>query len=97
LHDAVRLENLGIPAVAVATTEFMTPARVQAGSLGRPGFDAIYVPHPIPDPTPEQITARADRLAEEIVLTLTRSCSDRKGRKSRQEIKNQKSTIINSH
>ncbi|HEY6967594.1 MAG TPA: hypothetical protein VJA94_00080 [Candidatus Angelobacter sp.] len=73
MHDTVRLENLGIPAVAVATTEFMTPARVQAGALGRPGFDAVYVPHPIQDQTPEQITARADGVAEEIVLRLTRN------------------------
>lgn len=63
---------MGIPAVAVATSEFMTPARVQAGALGRPGFDAVYVPHPIQDQTPEQIAARADAVAEEIVLRLTR-------------------------
>jgi hypothetical protein len=71
LHDTVRLENLGVPAVAVATTEFMTPARVQAGALGRAGFDAIYVPHPIQDQSPEQIAARADATAEEIVRRLT--------------------------
>jgi hypothetical protein len=71
LHDTVRLENLGIPAVAVATTEFITPARVQAGALGRPGFDAVYVPHPIQDQTPDQIAARADAVAEEIVRRLT--------------------------
>jgi hypothetical protein len=73
LHDTVRLENLGVPAVAVATTEFMTPARVQAGALGRAGFDAIYVPHPIQDQSPEQIAARADATAEEIVRRLTGS------------------------
>jgi len=73
LHDTVRLENLGIPAVAVATTEFMTPARVQAGALGRAGFEAIYVPHPIQDQSPEQIAALADATAEEIVRRLTAS------------------------
>jgi hypothetical protein len=71
LHDTIRLENSGIPAVAVATTEFMTPARVQAGALGRPGFDAIYVPHPIQDQTAEEIAARADAVAAEIVRRLT--------------------------
>ena len=59
--------------MAVATTEFMTPARVQAGALGRAGFDAIYVPHPIQDQSPEQIAARADATAEEIVRRLTGS------------------------
>lgn len=57
--------------MAVATTEFITPARVQAGALGRPGFDAVYVPHPIQDQTPDQIAARADAVAEEIVRRLT--------------------------
>jgi len=71
LHDTIRLENLGIPAVAVATTEFITPARAQASALGRPGFDAVYVPHPIQDQTPEQIAARADAVVEEIVKRLT--------------------------
>ena len=57
--------------MAVATTEFITPARAQAGALGRPGFDAVYVQHPIQDQTPEQIAARADAVAEEIVKRLT--------------------------
>jgi hypothetical protein len=72
LHDTIQLENMGIPAVAIATSEFMAPARIQAGALGRPGFDAIYVPHPIQDQTPEQISARADVVASEIVRRLTR-------------------------
>jgi hypothetical protein len=71
LHDTIRLESLGIPAVPVATTEFMPPARIQAGALGRAGFDAVYVPHPIQDQSPEQIAARADTAAAEIVRRLT--------------------------
>jgi hypothetical protein len=71
LHDTIHLENLGVPAVAVATTEFAPPARIQAGALGRAGFDAVYVPHPIQDQTPQQIAARADEAAEEIVRRLT--------------------------
>jgi hypothetical protein len=71
LHDTINLENLGIPALPVATSEFMAPARIQAGALGRAGFDAVYVPHPIQDQTPQQIAARADAVAEEIVRRLT--------------------------
>jgi hypothetical protein len=71
LHDTIQLENLGIPAVPVATTEFAAPARVQASALGRAGFDAVYVQHPIQDQTPEQIAARADVVAEQIVRRLT--------------------------
>ncbi|HEY2235364.1 MAG TPA: hypothetical protein VGK01_17965 [Candidatus Angelobacter sp.] len=71
MHDTIGLENLGIPAVPVATTEFTAPARVQASALGRAGFDAVYVQHPIQDQTPQQIAARADAVAEEIVRRLT--------------------------
>lgn len=55
----------------MATTEFMTPARIQAGALGRSGFDAVYVEHPIQDQTSQQIAARADAVLPEIVRRLT--------------------------
>ncbi len=63
---------MGIPAVPVATVEFMTAARAQAAALGRPGFDAVYVRHPIQDQTKDEIAARADAVVEEIVSRLTR-------------------------
>ena len=51
----------------VATTEFMTAARAQAAALGRPEFDAVYVPHPIQDQNRAEIEARADASIGEIV------------------------------
>ena len=60
-----------MPAVPIATAEFATPARIQASALGRVGFDAVYVPHPIQDQTPQQIAARADEVADQIVRRLT--------------------------
>ena len=71
MHDSLKLENLGIPSVPVATHEFMTAARAQAAALGRPDYDAVYVPHPIQDQTPAEIAARADAVLEEIVARLT--------------------------
>jgi hypothetical protein len=71
LHDTVKLEGMGIPAAPVATDAFMTAARAQAAALGRPEFDAVYVNHPIQDQTREEIEARADVAAEEIVRRLT--------------------------
>ena len=70
MHDTLKLEEWGIPAVPVATTEFMTPARAQAAALGRADFDAVYVPHPIQDQTKEEIEARADAVCEELVTRL---------------------------
>ena len=55
----------------LATSEFRTAARVQASRLGRPDLDAVFVPHPIQDRTPEEIEDRADAVIEEIVARLT--------------------------
>ena len=57
-------------AVAVATAEFMAPARAQAAALGRPDFDAVYVAHPIQDQTRAEVAARADAVVDEIVARL---------------------------
>jgi len=62
---------LGLPSVPVATHEFMTAARAQAAALGRPEFDAVYVPHPIQDQTKAEIEAKADAALEEVVARLT--------------------------
>jgi hypothetical protein len=71
LHDVLTFERLGIAAVAVATHEFQTAARAQAAALGRPDFDAIFVPHPIQDQTSAEIEARADAIVAEVVRRLT--------------------------
>jgi hypothetical protein len=73
LHDTINLENLGVPAVAIATAEFQMAARAQAAALNRPDFDAIYVPHPIQDQTAQEIEVRADAVLLEIVDRLTRT------------------------
>ena len=71
MHDCIKLENLGIPAVAVATREFVTAARAQASALGRPDYEAVYVPHPIQAQAAAAIEARADEALADIVRRLT--------------------------
>ena len=71
MHDSTKIESLGIPAVPVATHEFMTAARAQASAIGRPDLDAVYVEHPIQDQTKEEIEARAEAVIGEIVRRLT--------------------------
>ena len=70
MHDTVQLESRGIPAVPVATHEFMRAARAQAGALGRSDFDAVYVEHPIQDQTRQEIVAKADAALDAIVARL---------------------------
>jgi hypothetical protein len=71
LHDTVKLESLGVAAIPVATREFMTAARAQAGALGRADLDAVYVEHPIQDQTQQEIAAKAEAAIDEIVARLT--------------------------
>jgi hypothetical protein len=71
LHDTIGLENSGIPSIPVATHEFMLAARAQAAALGRPDFDAVYVPHPVQDQTLAELQAKADVALDEIVSRLT--------------------------
>ena len=66
------MESFGIPAVPVATHEFMSAARAQAAALGRADFDAVYVRHPVQDQTRAEIEAKADSVIDEIVSRLTR-------------------------
>jgi len=75
LHDTTKIEAFGIPAIAVATTEFRTAARVQASALGRTDLDPVYVAHPIQDQTAAEIEARADAVVAEIVARLSVSAS----------------------
>jgi hypothetical protein len=51
----------------------MSAGRAQAAALGRPDFDAVYIPHPIQDQTRAEIEAKADAVVEELVSRLTTS------------------------
>jgi hypothetical protein len=69
MHDIKGLEQLGIVAVGVATTEFKVAAAAQSQALG---YDpaVVFVQHPIQDRTPEEIRALADAALEGILAQL---------------------------
>jgi hypothetical protein len=69
MHDIKGLEQLGIVAVGVATTEFKVAAAAQSQALG---YDpaVVFVQHPIQDRTPEEIRALADTALESILAQL---------------------------
>jgi hypothetical protein len=69
MHDIRGLEQLGIVAVGVATTEFMVAAAAQSQALG---YDpaVVFVQHPIQDRTREEIRALADGALESILAQL---------------------------
>ena len=70
MHDIKSLEELGVPSVAVATSEFVQAAEMQSRALG---YDpaVVFVRHPIQDRTNAELRALADGALEEIVAALT--------------------------
>lgn len=69
MHDTVDLEARGIPAVYVATLEFVDGARAQARALGA-NPAAVFVAHPIQDRSDEELRALADGALTHIVAAL---------------------------
>jgi hypothetical protein len=47
LHDGVTAERLGIPAMAVMTTRFVSAAELMARVLGFPDYRFAVIAHPI--------------------------------------------------
>jgi hypothetical protein len=65
------LEARGIPAVGVATTEFIQGAEAQAKALGTdPAL--VFIPHPVQDRTDEELRVLADEHFEAILKLLVK-------------------------
>ena len=70
MHDLVRLERRGIPAVAIATEPFADEAIEQARLLGMPDCRLVYLPHPVQLLTTAQLHALADGCVEPLLAAL---------------------------
>jgi len=70
VHDIADLEGRGLPAVFIASTEFVDAANAQARALG---FDParVFVPHPIQDRTDAELGELADAAVDEILRAIT--------------------------
>ena len=70
MHDTKELEARGIPAVFVASAEFVEAGAAQARALG---FEpaAVFVAHPIQDRTDAEMRALAEVAAGEVAARLT--------------------------
>jgi hypothetical protein len=70
VHDIADLEGRGVPAMFVASTEFVDAAVAQAGALGFPDLARVFVAHPIQDRTDDEVRALADGAVDAIVACL---------------------------
>lgn len=70
MHDTTWFETQGIPAVFIASSQFVDAAEVQAAALGLPEVKRLFVPHPIQDANDEEMRARADAIVEAVIEAL---------------------------
>lgn len=73
VHDLVRLERRGIPAVGVGTLPFADEALEQARLLGMPAMTMVLVEHPVQLLDDAGLDALADGAFERIVRRLSAS------------------------
>jgi hypothetical protein len=71
VHDINDLELRGIPAVFVASDQFVDAAIAQSTSLGFPAVARVFTPHPIQDRTDDEMVAYADAAFDQIVSSIT--------------------------
>ncbi len=71
MHDINDLELRGIPAMFIASDQFVDAAEVQSTSLGFPAVSRIFTPHPIQDRTDDEMLTYADVAFDQILDALT--------------------------
>ena len=76
MHDAMALENEGIPTVVVCTEPFLDSAHLHARTFGEPDFQPVAIPHPLGGLEPERVMERATSIQDKIVAALTTQFRD---------------------
>ena len=59
-----------MPAVTVASSEFIEAATAQAQALGMPDAQRVFVAHPIQDATDAEMKEKADSIVDEVIAAL---------------------------
>ncbi len=71
MHDNFWFETQGIPALAIASSEFGQAAIAQRSALGMNDARYLLVPHPIQDATDDEMRAKAKAALAQIIAALT--------------------------
>jgi hypothetical protein len=71
VHDISDLEIRGVPAMFVASDQFVDAAVAQSTSLGFPAVARVFTPHPIQDRTDAEMVAYADAAFDQILAAIT--------------------------
>jgi len=65
-----------VPAVFVASAQFIDAAKAQSQALGVPTVARVFTPHPIQDRTDAEMITYADAVLDEVVAAITAGGSD---------------------
>lgn len=71
LHDSVRIEDRGRPAVLLCTDVFHATARAHATSLGVPDLAIVTIPNPLSGISAKAVRAGARDAVHAIAAALT--------------------------
>jgi hypothetical protein len=66
LHDAVAAERLGVPAIGVMTTQFVSAAELMCRVLGMPDYPFGVIDHPISSADDAALSAKARATVEQV-------------------------------
>ena len=66
MHDAVALEQRGVPTAVVVTSDFVVEARTQIDALGMANLQPAVIDHPLSTLSEEDIESRADQAYEQV-------------------------------
>lgn len=70
VQDGIAIERRGVPTVVLATTEFLTTARISASAAGIPDYPFTVIEHPLGSLTPPLLAQRADDAMAQILTRL---------------------------
>ncbi|MEJ2027851.1 MAG: hypothetical protein P8X52_10555, partial [Limibacillus sp.] len=65
IRDAIALEDLGIPAAPVITTEFVNETRLTRQAVGMPALRPVVIDHPVSSITEEEVAARVEVIRQQ--------------------------------
>lgn len=66
MHDAITLEEKGLPTAVIVTTAFLHEAQVQRAALGMETLHPVVIQHPLSTLSDEAIEERAQSAVSQI-------------------------------
>ncbi len=77
MHDAVRLEQIGVPAAVICTAPFRAEGEAQAQALGLSQVRLVPITHPVSTLSPDALAARAAEALPHVLAAWRAATNDK--------------------